>query len=36
MQLRMDGVARYRPEHDVKLLTHDSFLVVSFLPDSAE
>ena len=29
--LRMDGVARYRPEHDVKLLTHGPFVVVSFL-----
>ena len=29
--MRMDGVARYRPEHDVKLLTHGSFLVDSFL-----
>ena len=31
MQLRMDGMARYRPEHNVKLLTHGSFLVDSFL-----
>ena len=27
----MDGVARYIPEHDVKLLAHGSFLVDSFL-----
>ena len=29
--LRMDGVARCRPEHHVKLLTHGPFVVVSFL-----
>ena len=33
MQTRMDGVARYRPKHDVKSPTHGSFLVGSFLPE---
>jgi len=28
-----DGVARYRPEHDVKLLTYGSFVDVSVLLD---
>ena len=34
--LRMDGVARYHPEHYAELLPHGSFVVVSFLLDCAE
>ena len=31
-----DGVARYRPEHDVKLLTYGSSIDDSVLLDEAE
>ena len=31
--MRTDGVARYRPEHDVELLTDGTFFVDSFLLD---
>ena len=33
--MRMDGVARYRPEHDVKLLAHGPVPCCVF-PDYAE
>ena len=32
-ETRTDGVARYRPEHDVKMLTYGTFFVDSFLLD---
>ena len=28
--MRTDGMVRYRPEHDVKLLTYGTFFVDSF------
>ena len=31
--MRTDGMARYRPEHDVKLLTYGTFFVDSFFLD---